>query len=821
MPVDRFLAEARRRKLFHFVALYIVAAWVTLQVADPAFKALGIPEHAIRYVWIGTFLLFPLVVIFGWRYDFTTKGIVRTPPAETISPVPLSTPDHALLAMLSVAASAIVITLGVRIVETESASPAHAAAQDMAEKTIKDFHTQQADIRRAKDEVLPQIKSLVDERWRDFTEPYALAVRAEEVIPDDPELKDIFETISMRINIDSEPAGADVYVKNYPHPEEDWTHMGVTPIENLRMPVGVFRWKFEKEGYATVLAAASSWDASSSGKNPLVPNHFGRKLDRSDEIPTGMVRVASAQTPHGEVKDFFIDRYEVTNVAFQQFVDGGGYRNRDYWLHEFVDEGRALSWEEGMARFVDQTGRPGPSSWLGGTYPGGFANHPVSGVSWYEAAAYAEFRGRAVPTGTHWGLARGEYSPLIKYPQMGGLAVFAPFSNFDTNGTIEVGSLPGITAYGAYDLAGNVREWCSNDTPLGKLVRGGAWDNNPYRFAELSQAPPMFRQPGYGFRTVLYPDGATNLTTAFSEVSIRPRRTLNKDEIVSDEIFEIFRAQYDYDDLDLNTKQESLDDSSELWTLERVSVDTPYGNDRMIVNLFLPKNASPPYQTVIYFPGTMSLFQVSSEKIDEYYEFPLFLSFLVKTGRAIAYPVYQGTFERHDDRLTRIWADVDSHAYTEFIIEVVKDFRRAIDYLETREDIDADRLAFYGMSWGSVMSGIIATVETRLRTAIALGGMSAKARPEANIQNYAPRVTMPFLVLAGRYDTLMEFETETKPLFDLIGTPEDQKLMKVYETDHIPPKSEYIVEILAWLDRYLGPVGDAGVPTSLAVEEAD
>jgi hypothetical protein len=68
---------------------------------------------------------------------------------------------------------------------------------------------------------------------------------------------------------------------------------------------------------------------------------------------------------------------------------------------------------------------------------------------------------------------------------------------------------------------------------------------------------------------------------------------------------------------------------------------------------------------------------------------------------------------------------------------------------------------------------------------------------------------------------LMEFETETKPLFDLIGTPEDQKLMKVYETDHIPPKSEYIVEILAWLDRYLGPVGKASALTTPAVVETN
>ncbi|GMR14956.1 MAG: hypothetical protein BMS9Abin30_0570 [Gammaproteobacteria bacterium] len=671
----------------------------------------------------------------------------------------------------------------------------------------------QADIRWAKDEVLPQIRSLIDERWRDFTEPYALAVKAEEIIPDDPELNEMFESISLRINIDSEPAGADVYMKNYQHPEEEWTYMGMTPIENVRVPVGIFRWKLEKSGYETVLAAASSWDINQSANDLLVPNHFSRRLDRIGEIPPRMVRVAGAQTPQGEIQDFFIDRYEVSNADFQKFVDSGGYRNRDYWQYDFVKDGRVLSWKEGIARFVDQTGRPGPSSWLGGIYPDGRANHPVSGVSWYEAAAYAEFVGKALPSGTHWGVARGEYSPLIKYPQLGGFAVFAPFSNFGSEGTVEVGSLPGITAYGTYDLAGNVREWNSNDTPLGKLVRGGAWNDNPYRFAEPSQAPPMLREPGYGFRTVLYPDIAKESEAVFAEVPIGLSKEFSKEEIVSDEIFEIFKRQFDYDELDLNTKQESLDDSSELWTLERVSVDTLYGNDRMIINLFLPKNVSPPYQTVIYFPGAGSIFQTSSEEIDDYWEFSIFVSFLVKAGRAVAYPVYEGTFERHDERKLSIRQG--SPASTEYVIHLVKDFRRTIDYLETREDIDADRLAFYGLSWGAIMGGIIPAVETRPKTAILLaGGLSARGRPESNPLNYVPRITMPLLMLVGRFDTISGSGDSAKPMFDLLGTADDQKMMKVYETDHIPPKSEYIAEILAWLDRYLGPPGEAGTVTT-------
>jgi hypothetical protein len=61
-------------------------------------------------------------------------------------------------------------------------------------------------------------------------------------------------------------------------------------------------------------------------------------------------------------------------------------------------------------------------------------------------------------------------------------------------------------------------------------------------------------------------------------------------------------------------------------------------------------------------------------------------------------------------------------------------------------------------------------------------------------------------MINGRYDTNFLYETSIKPMFDLLGTPDEHKDLKLYETDHIPPRNEFIKEILAWLDRYLGPV---------------
>lgn len=82
--------EARRRRVFRTAGVYIVAAWGALQVADIAFQSLGLPGEALRFVWIGAAVCFPLALVFGWRYDVTTEGLRRTPPADPGESVDLS-----------------------------------------------------------------------------------------------------------------------------------------------------------------------------------------------------------------------------------------------------------------------------------------------------------------------------------------------------------------------------------------------------------------------------------------------------------------------------------------------------------------------------------------------------------------------------------------------------------------------------------------------------------------------------------------------------------------------------------------------------------
>jgi pimeloyl-ACP methyl ester carboxylesterase len=148
----------------------------------------------------------------------------------------------------------------------------------------------------------------------------------------------------------------------------------------------------------------------------------------------------------------------------------------------------------------------------------------------------------------------------------------------------------------------------------------------------------------------------------------------------------------------------------------------------------------------------------------------------------------------------------DSYAFTEYTSQLVKDVRRSIDYLESRDDIEPG-VAFYGMSWGGMIGTIVPAVEDRIRTVILMPTLLlGRGRPEVSQINYIPRITVPTLILGGEYDTISPVERSIRPVYEMLGTPEEHKALKLFPTDHIPPKNDFIRETLDWLDRYLGPV---------------
>ena len=166
------------------------------------------------------------------------------------------------------------------------------------------------------------------------------------------------------------------------------------------------------------------------------------------------------------------------------------------------------------------------------------------------------------------------------------------------------------------------------------------------------------------------------------------------------------------------------------------------------------------------------------------------------------YPVYLGTFERN----INLDFPLQSRHYVNYNIKITQDLCRSIDYLETRQDIDTTRLAYYGDSWGGKLGLIIPAVEDRLKISILIvGGSTGNPYPEMDPVNYVPRIKIPVLMLNGKYDTGFSYENVVKPFFNLLGTPVKDKKLILYETDHYVPKSEIVKETLNWLDKYFGP----------------
>ena len=524
-------------------------------------------------------------------------------------------------------------------------------------------------------------------------------------------------------------------------------------------------------------------------------------LDEEGSVPVDMVRIPGGRVSAWitgidpfenmvPITEFFMDKYEVTNERFLGFIDAGGYEKHQYWNHEFVADGQTLSWDEAMATFVDATGRPGPSTWRLGDYPDGEENYPVTGLSWYEAAAYAEFTEKHLPTISHW----------IRAAETRVASFLTPLSNLQGTGPSRVGSHQAISPFGTHDMAGNVREWCWNLSEDQRYILGGGWSDPAYLFTFANVQSPMDRTPTNGFRLVQY-IGSDDIPQAASGPVPLLARDYIEEQPVPDEVFQIYRDQFSYDQTDLDSIVERLSVTSDDWTGERVTFNAAYADERMMADVYLPVRSSPPYQAAIVFPGSNAIMRTSNPgpgRTDD---------FILRSGRALIRPVYKGTYERNDG-LTSTWPN-ETFQYAEYLINWVKDLKRTIDYLETRPDINADRLAYYGLSWGGRTGAIVPAVEPRLKVAVLFSGglASGRARPEVDQLNYVSRVTIPVLMLNGIHDAIQPLDAAQRPLSELLGTPEGQKRW-VNETGHFMTgfENESIRDVLDWLDKYLGPV---------------
>jgi eukaryotic-like serine/threonine-protein kinase len=623
-----------------------------------------------------------------------------------------------------------------------------------------------------------------------FDKAYTLAQQAQPYISDDPLLAEQLRAISRRATIVTDPAGAEVFYRPYGRRREPWRRLGTSPIDT-RVPRGVLHFKAMMTGYQTA--------------EDVGPGQFTREanirltLIPAAEVPPGMVRITSStqmsrvrfagleHVPEVRLPDYWIDRHEVTNRAFKRFVDDHGYRRPELWREPFLKDGQELTFATAMQHFRDATGRPGPATWEMGAYIAGTDDYPVAGVSWYEAAAYARWAGKSLPTLYHWSRAADPYLS----------ADVVPVSNFSGKSLLPAGAAAGITRGGTIDMAGNVKEWCLTAAGTGRYIAGGAWNDPAYVFNGPDAQPPFARHATDGFRCIKV-DRPDDLSAALTARIDLPSRDLRNARPVSEPVFETWRRLlYAFDHAALNAKVEAVDDSSREWRIEKVSYAAAYGGERISAYLFLPKNAKPPYQVMVSW-GSAGLYERSSTTTTDFDRY----TFIVRSGRAFLYPIYKSMFERADglkDDIPTTTTDWRDH-----VIMWSKDVARSIDYLESRADIARGKIGHIALS--TDRTPLTLAVEPRITLAVIYCGGFARQEslPEVDPVNFAPRVKVPVLMLNGRYDYFYPTASSQEPMFNLLGTPAEHKRRVVYESSHMIPRNETIKEVVNWMEKYWG-----------------
>ncbi len=297
------------------------------------------------------------------------------------------------------------------------------------------------------------------------------------------------------------------------------------PLTDAHHPFGAFKGLITLAlAFALQNAVASAFDAGDSRQDASgIPQVYipagcfpmGSTQDQLSAIrqatnpPGWAVRASQNELPQHEVcltKPYWIDQTEITNAAFDAFVAAGGYDTLDYWSVSGRD------WLTGEGRTTL------PKNCDGDDKP----NHPRVCVTWFEAEAYAAWRGGRLPTEAEWEFAaRGSTGPIY------------PWGNdwdptrahvIDQTSSAPVGTYPlGKSWVGALDMSGNAMEWVADwldhnyyksspkDDPTGpasgdvKVEKGGWWGSNPYvsRSAyKHFEDPPNYNDNHIGFRIV-------------------------------------------------------------------------------------------------------------------------------------------------------------------------------------------------------------------------------------------------------------------------------------------------------------------------------
>lgn len=783
---------------------YMVTSWVIIEVSSLILDIFGAAGSISKVIVALLVLGLPIVLVFAWVFEVTPEGIKRDSESDHTSPAAHQRVRRLDILTIGMVVLVIVLLAADRFIgrPAPTAPPAEVAATE-APPTIELESTEPASGEPVRDaawaaQQIIEVRRLADQ-GKDI-EAFDLARAVVEVLPELNDQESFWEDFSFSTNIDSVPPGAEVWRQKADAPAGEWEFLGKTPLKKVRFAnlVGS-RVRFDLDGHHSIMVLQ---EALMGPDKPLGFNAYNPAiLEPLDQAPADMVRLPGFTRDLVEYDAYYMDRYEVTNRDYAKFIAAGGYESPQYWTELFMRDGREVAFEDAMAEFIDRTGRAGPASWEGGAWPSGQGDFPVNGISWYEAAAYANFTGKILPTVAH------HESALRLYNINSG--TIAMRSNFGTGGPRAVGEGRALNTFGLYDNVGNVREWCWNKMQDGNRCSfGTSWADIPYMAGSVSPKPPWDRSLEHGVRLARSLDSEEKLARLREPTQQAQARDFSQETPVSDAEYELIKRFYTYDPLPLNAETvESVD--TEMWRRDRVEFDLPSGK-RGAAYLLIPKQRQPPFSTVIFWPGSDMLNRRSIEEATFDY-----MDFLARSGYLVAWPVYWGTLDRDapNNPITSgnqrgAYDTYASTYYRDLMATWVREMSRTIDYLDSRPDLYNGRLGFYGVSWGGFRGPVPLALEAdRFDAAVlAVAGLNAYARflPESDPFNFVTRVRAPTLMINGEYDAIAQRDTEGQPLYDWLGTDPEHKKMYLAPTSHFMPREVLIRETLDWFDQYLG-----------------